>query len=427
MRLLLITYYFPPCGGAAVQRWLKWLPDLVENGFKVTVLTTRDGDYPVLDASLAAIVPPSVQVLRARAPRWGKLWSLLSRKNEPLPHGNLAATASFGWWGKLLVWVRVNLVVPDLRRAWNPNAYKTAVAYLRSNPVDAVVTTGPPHSTHLIGLKLKRRFRFSWVADWRDPWTTIYYLRLNPPAPWSLRWQKHLERRVAQTSDLNIVVSEHLANQLPTRNNSVIYNGYDARCWEFLRCEKSLSRQPEGLQLKYVGSITEGQDLTQLAKIIALAMKDQKFCLKLVGTALNSHQRDLLEHKLHDRYRCTDFVPHQQALREMATAQVLLLLINYYPGFEGMLTTKLFEYLASGRPILCLGPHGSEAERLINMYQAGACFDSSETDAAAAYLRDLHQVWQEGHLPRQERDLSTLSSHNQAFKLIEQLRGLKKG
>ncbi len=427
MRLLLITYYFPPCGGAAVQRWVKWLPDLIKAGFEVTVLTTRDGDYPVLDESLLADIPPQVRVLRTRTPSWDMWWKLLSGKTSALPHGSLVAEGRSSLARRVLVWMRLNLIIPDLRRFWNPAANKSAVAFLRQNPIDIVITTGPPHSTHLLGLRLKQRFKFAWVADWRDPWTSIYYLQLNPPSRLSMWLHRRLEKKVAYAADLNIVVSEYLQSELAGARSRVIYNGFDASKFPPAPAAISAKKDRDILRLKYVGNVTEGQDLEALADVVANGLEAVDFELSFVGTKLRPEQDKLLRERFGGKLRCTGFLPHQEALREMRSAHILLMLVNYYPGSQGMLTTKLFEYLAAGKKILCLGPHGGEAEKLILEYSAGSCFDKSELGAAKDFLRSWHGVWCSGMSMDNSADVSALSSQSQALKLVEHLRRLKKG
>lgn len=425
MRLLLITYYFPPCGGAAVQRWLKWLPELVANGFEVTVLTTLDGDYPVRDESLLSTIPPQVKVIRVAAPRWEKTWKTLAGDKSALPYGSLSQASKSGVIKRTLVWLRLNLIIPDLRKFWNPQAFKAAVKLLHVQPMDIVITTGPPHSTHLLGLKLKQRCKAKWVADWRDPWTTIHYLQLNPPAPLAMRIHRRLERRVAENSDLNITVSEHLAKHLPGRRNVTIYNGFDARQFERLAETEPLKEMDKVFRLKYVGSVTEGQDLETMLRTVSEALNGIAFEIVFVGTKLDPMQKALLERYMPGRYSVKGFAAHAGAVLEMRSANVLLLLINYYPGAEGMLTTKLFEYLATGVKILCLGPKGGEAEKLIRSYEAGSCFDRDEQAEATEYLRGLYNSWQRGEDISNHRDISVLSSQNQALKLIEELRALK--
>lgn len=421
MRLLLISYYFPPCGGAAVQRWLRWLPVLVERGFEVTVLTTSEGDYPVRDESLLALVPTEVSVIRVRSPRWERLWQFLTGKQQ-LPHGSLSEPARAGLVSRILVWARLNLIIPDIRRFWNPAAYKAALSFLRTHPVDVIITTGPPHSTQLLGLRLKKKTGTSWVADWRDPWSAIHYLKLNPPGALSMKIHRYLERKVAQNADLNIAVSRSLAAQMPEGMTAVIYNGFDARQ---TLTDANRSKYDGCLRLKYIGSLTEGQDFEQLVQLIVTALSGSKFELSFVGTTLSEQHRAILTRFLPGKFRVVGFLPHGEALCEMESADVLILLINRIDGFEGILTTKLFEYLASPAVILCLGPRGGEAEELINGYQAGACFDNDQIPAAAAYLQQVQQILARGQSPRGSRDVAELSAQRQALKLIDELQGLK--
>ena len=177
MKILLLSYYFPPCGGAAVQRWLRFSRALVKQGHSLTVITTEDGDYPYMDESLLAKLPPKLKVLRSRPLGFGRLWSILGQKH--LPYGSLRTEIRDSFITKLLYWLRLNLIVPDLRIGWNPSAYKLAEKELKADRYDYVISTGPPHSTHLIGLKLKRRYGIQWRTDFRDPMSDIYYLKLS--------------------------------------------------------------------------------------------------------------------------------------------------------------------------------------------------------------------------------------------------------
>lgn len=422
MRILLISYYFPPCGGAPVQRWLKWLPELVKAGFDVTVLTTQGGDYPIQDPSLLKEIPPQVKVLRSKAPQLAKFWRLLFGKKSELPHGSLDLDEKASPLKKALLWARLNLVIPDARKFWNPSALRRASSFLRENPIDLVITTGPPHSTHLIGLKLKEKYRLKWLADWRDPWSSIYYLQLNPPSKFSLNLQRRLERKVAQNADLNLVVSKHLASQLPSDNTAVLYSGFRPHG----NLEPGSKTKSSKFRIKYVGNLTEGQRFEEAVKLIRDSLAGRDFELSFVGTALSRKQRQFLDKNLPDRYSVSEFLPHREALSEMADSELLLLLINYYEGFQGMLTSKLFEYIGSGKRIFCLGPRGGEAEKLIDEYGLGACFDLDEKALAAKELQSLYDAWKSGEYLKETSDGQELSSEHQAAKLIDLLKGLKK-
>ena len=205
MKLLLISYYFPPCGGAAVQRWLRFINALDRRGVKVTVVTTREGDYPYTDYSLFDKLPTGIRVLRSKPFGFGSLWRFLGQKE--LPYGSLKSRHNDSLLKRTLYWLRLNLIVPDLRIGWNSSAYKLAKAELLKNNYTAVITTGPPHSTHLIGLKLKKNLRIKWCTDFRDPWSEIYYLKLTPPLSLTLNLHKYMERKVIASADLNFIVS----------------------------------------------------------------------------------------------------------------------------------------------------------------------------------------------------------------------------
>ncbi len=170
MKILLITYYFPPCGGAAVQRWLRFIRILTQKGVQLKVVTTLDGDYPYRDESLLSEIPPSVQIYRSKPFSFSKLWSFLGQKE--LPYGSLQNKENDSILKKILYWLRLNFIVPDMRIGWNPAAYKSALRVLRQDKFDYIITTGPPHSTHLVGGN-KKTLCIQWRTDFRDPMAEI--------------------------------------------------------------------------------------------------------------------------------------------------------------------------------------------------------------------------------------------------------------
>ena len=178
MKVLIITYYWPPCGGVGVQRWLRFVRYLPDFGYTPTIITTLNGDYPVKDSSLELEVSQNAKVLRTKTPTFNNLYKFFSKsKNDKIPYGSLQTNSSDSLFKKASIWVRLNLVIPDARIIWNASAYRAAKKELRNGKYDAVITTGPPHSTHLIGLKLHKEFNLKWIADFRDPWTEMGYLQ----------------------------------------------------------------------------------------------------------------------------------------------------------------------------------------------------------------------------------------------------------
>ena len=173
-KVLVIVYYWPPSGGAGVQRWLKFVKYLPLFGWQPTVITTYNGDYPAIDESLLTEVPARVKVIRTKTPTFGGLFKKGTEEN--VPYGSLESKPDDSVFKKIAIWIRLNLIVPDARKVWNKYALQAATNELRINKYNAVITSGPPHSTHLVGLKLKQIFNMKWLADFRDPWTKIDYL-----------------------------------------------------------------------------------------------------------------------------------------------------------------------------------------------------------------------------------------------------------
>ena len=380
MKILLITYYFPPCGGAPVQRWLRFLPHLVSRGHQITVITSKGGDYPFIDESLCEKIPPAVEVIRVPAFKMAGIWQKLSRSGSDIPYGKLPEQRK--GLSRLLIWLRMNLIIPDLRVFWNPKALRACLSELSRKPYDAIITTGPPQSTHLIGLKLRKRLRMKWFADFRDPFSQIHYLKLNPPSRLSLAMHKYLEKKVISSADLNLVVSQGIADALPEGRKLVIHNGYDPQ--DFAGIEYAPAKL---MRIKYIGQFTQGQDIGLISALCSRL--NRPYSLSLIGSKIGEQEADQLRNETSNSLTIKAFVPHAEAVREMVNSELLLLIVNDYEGNRGMLTTKLFEYLASRTPILCFSAGDTAAAQIIAESQAGKSFGYQQISEAAVWVNEL--------------------------------------
>lgn len=413
-RILLISYYFPPCGGAGVQRWLRLLPLLWERGYEITVLTTKNGDYPVVDTSLMQRIPPSIKVVRTFTPVFGKLWQKATKPGEPLPYGSLDASQSSSFSKKVMYWIRLQLVYPDVRVIWNPFALRAAKKLSSEKHFDWVITTGPPHSTHLIGYALKKLFGTRWLADFRDPWTQIFYLQLNPPNRLLSKLNQQLENRVVRSADVNLVVSESIAAQLPTGKKSVFYNGFDA-----LQFKDIVYQKTPRFRIKYIGQLTEGQDMKAILDYLSgQAQKAEITDLEFAYIGTNNPILGEYYFPIITR----SHLPHQAALAEMVQSELLILLINAYADNQGMLTTKLFEYVAAKTPILCIGPLDGEAAEIILRAGGGKVYAGLTSDVWE-YVGQLYHQWQENLPWRNDNDVSLWSVQQQIDSLTAVLQG----
>jgi glycosyltransferase involved in cell wall biosynthesis len=400
-KILLISYYFPPCGGAAVQRWLRFIAALERRCIQVTVITTKNGDYPYRDASLLKRLSPQLKVLRSRPLSFASLWSLLGQ--QELPYGSLESKASDTWLKRALYWIRLNLIIPDMRAGWNPSASKLAERELKTNNYDVVFTSGPPHSTHFIGMKLKQQFGINWCTDFRDPWSDIYYLKLNPPSRITRFVHKYLERKIIAAADTNYIVSRSIANSLPKGNKVVLYNGFDPADFEGLHYTPA-----DKFRIKYVGQLTAGQEVTPLLDALSKLANLPNLEFSFIGT------RDIPKTKI--PLRRVPFLPHHEALNELVNAELLVLIINDYEGSQGMLTAKLFEYIGSRTPILCLAKPGGEAEEIILKSASGVVLQTTED--ISKHILHRHEQWQQGNYKRCTGNIDFLDVNNQIAKLL---------
>ncbi len=175
-KLLIISYYWPPSGGPGVQRWLKNTKYLVKHGVQPYVITVDEkyASYFQVDESLEKEVDPGVNVYKTRSFEILNLYKKFSRDGH-LPTSGFSNAGATSMKQKITTALRSNLFIPDPRRGWNRYAFRQAKALIRTEGIDTVLTTSPPHSSQLIGLKLKRQMGVRWIADFRDPWTDIYY------------------------------------------------------------------------------------------------------------------------------------------------------------------------------------------------------------------------------------------------------------
>lgn len=371
-RVLIITYYWPPNGGAGVQRWLKMAKYLPANGWQPVVYTPEDPEVITPDAALVKEVPTEAEVIRRPITEpyaWYK--RLTGRKAEEKVHlGFLKEDKHTSWREDLAVWVRGNAFIPDARVWWVRPSVRFLTQYLRAHPVDAIVSTGPPHSMHLIALALKRRYpQVRWIADWRDPWTNIDFYRDLKLTAWADLKHHRLEREVVTAADVNVAVGWTMAAELDaigSRRTEVITNGADPA---------DLPTPPEPVDdtysLVHVGSMNASRDVPQVWQALAeLCMRDaffrERLRIRFVGPVDQGVLASLAAAGLQDRVERLGSVGHDRAMREMQRARVLLLSVNDTPNAKGVLTSKVFEYLAVGRPILAVGPSDGDVARVLD-------------------------------------------------------------
>lgn len=370
-RVLVITYYWPPNAGVGGQRWLKMCRYLPEHGWQPVVYTPANPEMAAVDEGLLRDAE-GIEVLKQPITEPFNLYKRFTgrAKDERIQTAFLKeeGSASSGWKERFALWVRSNFFVPDARVWWVRPSIRYLKAYLRAHPVDAVVTTGPPHSMHLIGLGLKRALGVKWLADFRDPWTGIDYYGQLSLSPRADRRHRRMEREVLTQADEVVTVSWRWAKDLEAlgaKHVAVITNGYD---------DADLPAQRETIDERYslvhAGSMSPTRDQPGLWKLLAaLCAQDsafaERFVLRFIGPVDASVIASVKAAGLGDCMDRLGRLPRAEAMREIAKARVLLLPINTTANQHGILPTKLYEYLSTGRPILAVGPRDGDAARVL--------------------------------------------------------------
>ncbi len=402
VRFLLITYYWPPSGGAGVQRCLQFARHLPAWGIRPTVLTVDPAQaaYPVRDASLLTVVPPELEVIRTPTTEPFGVYQKVSG-TETIPYGGFANVSRTSRKQQLFKFLRGNLFIPDPRRGWNKHAIAAATKLLATGEFAGFLTSSPPHSTQLIGLELKRRFpHLRWLADLRDPWTDIYYyheFRHLPPARWL---DARYERRVVAGCDALLTTSAHtgalLLSKAPDASANkltVIPNGYD---------EADFAGRPsqppaDALRILHAGTITEAYRL-DAGFLPALAAVRAQFPgvpwrLRFVGKVSNALLEQVRTTGLADVLEVKPYVPHHESVGELLAASALLLGIPDVPHNAGVLPGKLFEYLAARKPVLAVGPPDSEASPILVAAKTGPVLAYTDEAGFRARLNALAEAW----------------------------------
>lgn len=418
-KLLIITYYWPPAGGPGVQRWLKFVKYLPDFGIQPVVYIPENPTYPIVDENLLQEVSDKAIILKQKIFEPYQLASFLSKnKTKKMNSGIIPNQKKQSFLDKVFLWIRGNLFIPDARFFWVKPSVSYLEKYIVENNIDTIVTSGPPHSLHLIGLELKHKLEVKWFADFRDPWTTIGYhksLRLSETAA-----QKHkeLESQVLNTADTIIVTSKTTKSEfetLTTKPIAVITNGFDV---------EKVEKQPldSKFSLAHIGSFLSARNpqflWESLVELIA-EIPDFKSHLeiKLIGAVSQEVLDSITTFGLNDYLNNLGYVSHEEAIAHQRRSQVLLLIEIDSEETKSIIPGKLFEYMVSNRPIIAIGPNGSDFAEIITETNTGVFFNYSEKVKLKKLILDFYNQYLEGKLESHGVGLQQYSRK----KLTEQL------
>lgn len=412
-KVLIITYYWPPSGGAGVQRWLKFSKYLPKNGWQPIVYTPENPDFSLQDSSLEKDIPNEAVILKTKIWEPYSLYkSLLGKKGESANAGFFASDRK-SWKQKLSIYIRGNFFIPDPRVFWVKPSIKYLLKYLKDNPVDAIVSTGPPHSMHLIALGIKKKNPgLKWIADFRDPWTDIdFYNELNL----SLRSdRKHhkLEEVVVNNASKVVTVSDNWAKKLEQNYNreiNVITNGFDKDDFKEIS-----GHAPSEITLVHLGSMNKDRNPHSLWKLISDLKKEKVFIyVELIGSIDETVVKSINENEIKDQVHHIPYLNHEEALKKASEASCLLLCVNNTPNLMGVIPGKLFEYLALNKPILNIGPVDGDSAKIISDTNSGTTVDFKSIEDLKTFLLDLK--------PLESRNVAKYSRENLTKRMTDLL------
>lgn len=426
-KILVITYYWPPCGGSGVQRWVKFVKYLAQSGVEATVYTPSNPEMLSTDESLLTDVPPGAKVLKRRISEPYALYRRVFARHggadakgaglNPLNHQKKTFKQ------KLAVFIRGNFFVPDPRAGWVKPSVRFLCKYLSDNPVDTVITTGPPHSIHLIGLALKRRTGVRWIADFRDPWTEMHYFKHMSLLPWVAAKHRRLEQEVLDGADAVIAVSDPVRADFQARTStpvSLITNGYDED--DFRGEAPALPR--DKFIIAHTGLFaSDGNPLSLWDFIARKCSSDRLFReqlrIRLAGKTDGEILDALRIRGLEGNVENLGYQPHYKSVALQRGAHVLLLPLRDEPEYAKALPGKIFEYLASRRPVLGIGQEQGAAAGILQRSGAGVMFGWDRGDSMGNYIEALWERHLAGDDSPCTGDVSIFSRRSLTEKLKE--------
>ena len=426
MKILLITYYWPPAGGPGVQRWLKFVKYFSEFGITPVVYIPKNPSYPLMDESLLKEVSKDVTIIKHPIFEPYRFAEFFSKKEaNTISKGIIAKKEKQSFIQKLLLYIRGNFFIPDARIFWVRPSVQFLEEYIAEHNINTIITTGPPHSVHLIGKALKKKLDISWLADFRDPWTTIgYHAKLKLGKRASKR-HKQLEKEVLTCADHLIVTSfstREEFRQLTNQPISVITNGYDIEMVDDIELDEKFT-------ISHIGSLLSGRNPEQLWKAMYdLTIENQDFAtsfkLQLVGAVSEDVLSSIKKAGLSEFLDNQGYVSHKDAIKIQHSSQVLLLIEIDSKDTMCIIPGKLFEYMVSTRPIIAIGPKGADISTLIKETNTGEFFEYDGYEEIKKILLDFFKEYRQGTLVSKAKGIEKYSRRALTEKMATVLKSL---
>lgn len=413
-RVLIISYYWPPTGGSGVQRWVKFAKYLPSEGWQPVIYTPLNPEAITVDESLLDEIPPQVEVIRRKIFEPYNIYrALTGKKGRTAQSGevNPINSQEKSFTQKVAMWIRGNMFIPDPRCFWIGPSVRFLKEYLKEHPVDIIVSTGPPHSMHLIARKVARATGIPWVADFRDPWTKMFYFKHLALSPWAERKHARLEKMVLDDASVVVAVSPLVQDEfkaMTTTEVELITNGFD---------EDDFAVKPqrdEYFSITHTGLFASDGNPDILWKVLAeKCRRDSKFKkllrIRLAGKTDKQITESIVAAGLGENLEDLGYCNHNDAVCLQKSSSLLILPLRKEPEYRATLPGKLFEYLASERPILGIGQTDGAMARIISQTQAGFVFGWEDSASISRYIDLCWERFRSGTLKADTHDIASFS------------------
>lgn len=422
-KVLIVTYYWPPAGGPGVQRWLKFATYLPEFGFHPVVYIPKNAFYPIRDESLLTQIPKNISLIAQpiREP-YGLAARIFGRKARRLSSGIISSKKP-SLTERFMLWVRGNFYIPDGRKHWVKPSVQYLSRIMRDEGIKTVITSGPPHSLHLIGLGLQDQVGVRWIADFRDPWTTIGYHKDLRLLPWAQKKHERLEKYVLQRADLVLVTSRHTRDEFAQKTGQpirVITNGHDLETVQEVKLDQAFT-------ISHIGSLLSGRNPGGLWTVLAECVREipgfaEDLEIHLVGVVGEEVLSSAKAAGLASHLKHLPYVSHAKAIALQRQSQLLMLAEIDSPETRAIIPGKLFEYMASRRPILAIGPDDWEVAGMIREHNLGQVFSHNDREGMRKAVQRWYEQYKAGTLLPTDADVLRFSRRSLTGVLAQLLR-----
>lgn len=431
-RVLVITYYWPPTGGSGVQRWVKFSKYLPALGWQPVIYTPENPEQLAVDHTLEAEIPSEAEIIRTHIIEpYGIYKSFLRRSghSKEATEVNPVNAQNKTFLQKAAMWIRGNLFRPDPRCMWIRPSVKFLKKYLEEHPVDIIVSTGPPQSMHMIGRELARQTGIPWIADFRDPWTKIFYFKHLAMTRRTVLWHQKMEKKVLDEASAVVAVSPLVRQEFQEMTSTpveLITNGFDECDYNPDGSRDAAGGPEKDFIITHTGLFAADGNPTVLWEVLKeKCSRDENFRkhlkIELIGKTDSQITEALHAAGLSENTVNLGYLPHSEAVGHQRNASVLILPLRKEPEYKAVLPGKLFEYIASCRPVLGIGQPDGAMAMIVSETNTGVVYDWEDRNSLTEYIDRCWERHTEGRLTAEGADLKQFTRKELTAKMASLL------